>query len=77
MTERASALLDISTMIELGYPESNLNFGYTVVAPAATPPAFVARLQAALYKVTSTPAYAQTLRARGAETGTEWLRKST
>jgi len=64
---RSSVLPDIPTMQEAGFPGFDLDFGFSLMAPAATPPAVVERLQTAFEAVANSAAYAEALRARGAE----------
>ena len=54
--QRIEAMPDVPTAIEAGYPElGNVNEWYGVVAPAATPPEIVGRLNAAVVKALNAP----------------------
>ena len=52
---RARALPDAPTFAEAGYPEVHVDTRYGLLAPAATPAATVARLDAAIAKALGTP----------------------
>jgi len=64
---RSSLLPDIPTMAELGFPGFDIDFGYVLVARAATPKDIVSSLQVAFVQATRAPEYAAALKARGAE----------
>ncbi|MCZ0732979.1 Bug family tripartite tricarboxylate transporter substrate binding protein [Phreatobacter sp. AB_2022a] len=64
---RSSVLPDIPTMKEAGFEGFDLNFGFSLMAPVATPAAIMTRLQDAFDPIASGPAYADQLRARGAD----------
>jgi len=64
---RSSVLPNIPTMQEAGYPGFDLDFGFSLMAPAQTPPAVLERLQSAFELITSGAVFAEALRARGAE----------
>ena len=64
---RSSLLPDIPTMTELGFPGFDVDFGYVLLARAATPKDIVSSLQAAFVKATAAPEYSVALKARGAE----------
>ncbi len=64
---RASALPDIPTTLESGYPDSDYTFWMGVFAPAKTPPEIVAKLQRELPKALQAPAVKQKLAALGVE----------
>ena len=64
---RSSVLPDIPTMKEAGFEGFDLNFGFSLMAPAATPAAIMTRLQDAFDPIASGAAYAEQLRARGAD----------
>jgi tripartite-type tricarboxylate transporter receptor subunit TctC len=54
--KRIEAMPDVPTAIEAGYPElGNVTEWYGVVAPAATPPEIVTRLNAAIVKALNAP----------------------
>jgi len=52
---RAPSLPDTPTFAEAGYPEVQVDTRYGLLAAAATPPAIIARLEAAIAKALSTP----------------------
>jgi tripartite-type tricarboxylate transporter receptor subunit TctC len=52
---RARALPDAPTFAEAGYPEVKVDTRYGLLAPAATPAAVIARLEAAIAKALATP----------------------
>jgi tripartite-type tricarboxylate transporter receptor subunit TctC len=52
---RASALPDVPTSIEAGYPDSDYTIWYGVFMPAKTPPEVVARFHAAAARVLQAP----------------------
>ena len=52
---RAPSLPDTPTFAETGYPEVQVDTRYGLLAAAATPPAIIARLEAAIAKALSTP----------------------
>jgi tripartite-type tricarboxylate transporter receptor subunit TctC len=52
---RASALPDVPTSIEAGYPDSDYTIWYGAFMPAKTPPEIVARFHAAAARVLQTP----------------------
>ena len=58
---RSSALPDVPTMLEQGYPQLDSGAWMGVVAPAGTPGAIVARLQNAIARALKDPAMAQKL----------------
>ena len=49
--KRMSTLPDVPTVAEAGYPGYDVNASYSVLAPAATPPAIITRLNTELAKV--------------------------
>lgn len=65
---RSSVLPDIPTMQEAGFPGFDLSFGFSLMAPAQVPDAVRERLQSAFEGVVKSRAYADALRARGADT---------
>ena len=58
---RSPDLPDVPTMIESGYPDYLLTFWTGVVAPAGTPPEFVAKVNAAINQGLTSPAMKQSL----------------
>ena len=52
---RAHSLPDTPTFAEAGFPEVKVDTRYGILAPAATPAATIARLQAAIAKALGTP----------------------
>jgi tripartite-type tricarboxylate transporter receptor subunit TctC len=54
-TKRSSALPNIPTTIEAGYPNSDYNFWVGMFAPAATPKAVVDKLNAETIEALQTP----------------------
>jgi tripartite-type tricarboxylate transporter receptor subunit TctC len=65
--KRSLAAPDIPTIAESGVPDCVVNSWYGALAPAKTPPAIIARLQAAFAKVLATPEVKDKLFAQGAE----------
>jgi tripartite-type tricarboxylate transporter receptor subunit TctC len=65
--KRSLAAPDIPTIAESGVPDCVVNSWYGALAPAKTPPAIVAKLQAAFAKVLSMPEVKDKLFAQGAE----------
>ena len=64
---RASALPDIPTTLEAGYPNSDYTFWMGILAPAKTSPDIVERLHAELKKALDTPSVKQRLATLGVE----------
>src|SRR5437763_13375386 len=64
---RTPALLDVPTTIEAGYPKLVSPFWLGVVAPAGTPPAIVAKLNAAFRETLAAPETRNRLANFGAE----------
>ncbi len=64
--QRQPALPTVPSFAELGYPGVDAPNWFGLFAPAATPPAVLVRLRAALAEVTGTPAWAAFLAARSA-----------
>lgn len=60
-TKRSSALPDIPTTIEAGYPNSEYNFWVGMFAPAATPKAVLDKLNAETVKALNSPALKEKL----------------
>jgi tripartite-type tricarboxylate transporter receptor subunit TctC len=65
--QRSSALPDIPTSIEAGYPNSDLNFWIGVFAPAGTPPGIVARLNREIGTAIANPAVREKLTKQGVD----------
>jgi tripartite-type tricarboxylate transporter receptor subunit TctC len=63
---RIAALPEVPTVAESGYPGFEADQWYGIVAPAGTPPAAVARLNAEINKALALPDVAQQLAAEGA-----------
>ena len=63
---RIAALPEVPTVAESGYPGFEADQWYGIVAPAGTPPAMVARLNAEIHKALALPDVAQQLAAEGA-----------
>jgi tripartite-type tricarboxylate transporter receptor subunit TctC len=63
---RVPALPDLPTMPELGYPQIEADNWYGMVAPAKTPPAIVAKLNAAAVAALHAPEVQEKLSAQGA-----------
>ncbi len=64
---RASALPDIPTTVEAGYPNSEYNFWAGMFAPAKTPAAIRERLYVEMKKALAVPAIADKLKTLGAD----------
>jgi tripartite-type tricarboxylate transporter receptor subunit TctC len=65
--KRSLAAPDIPTIAESGVPDCVVNSWYGALAPAKTPPAIVAKLQAAFVKVLAQPEVKERLFLQGAE----------
>ncbi len=65
--QRASALPDIPTTLESGYPDSDYTFWMGVFMPARTPPEIVAKFYTELQKALQAPAVKQKLVTLGVE----------
>lgn len=63
--ERSSIAPDIPTFKELGYGDVDGMIVYTLLAPAGTPPAVIAKLNAALNAAVATPEGREDLKKRG------------
>jgi tripartite-type tricarboxylate transporter receptor subunit TctC len=63
--KRSSELPDVPTAAEAGYPALTTLTWYGIVAPAATPPAIVAQLNAAIVRALTAPDVVQRLSAAG------------
>jgi len=70
-SKRPSAMADIPTIAESGYPNLVTNEWYAVFLPAKTPPAIVNQLNAEIVKVMNSPAMLKRLSDIGAETFTD------
>jgi tripartite-type tricarboxylate transporter receptor subunit TctC len=64
--KRSPALPDVPTYAELGFPEMGGGGWFGVVAPAGTPPAVVAKLNAAIRKAMQNPEFAKRMEESGA-----------
>jgi tripartite-type tricarboxylate transporter receptor subunit TctC len=64
---RSTALPEVPTSIEAGFPDSNLDFWIGVFAPAGTPPAVVARLNREIGIAIANPAVREKLAMQGVE----------
>jgi tripartite-type tricarboxylate transporter receptor subunit TctC len=67
--ERHRLLPDVPTFAELGYDRMEVSLWYGVVAPAATPKAVVARLNAELIKILAMADIRKSLTEQGADIG--------
>jgi len=65
--KRSVTAPDVPTFVESGVPEVVVDSWYGAFAPAKTPPAIVAQLNAAMVKVLAIPAVKEKLLAQGAE----------
>ena len=68
--ERSSAFPDLQTVAEQGVPDFDVVTWFGVVAPAGTPPAIVARYNAAIHKILGSGEIKQRLADVGVETVT-------
>jgi tripartite-type tricarboxylate transporter receptor subunit TctC len=64
---RSSALPELPTLAELGYPGYDVSTWWGVLAPAGTPAPLVAKLHGALSKIVSEPEYKAQLAVQGME----------
>jgi tripartite-type tricarboxylate transporter receptor subunit TctC len=64
---RSSVLPDLQTMKEAGYPGFDLNFWFSLEAPAKTSKAIIEKLQQTMAQVLADKRYIEALQARGAE----------
>jgi tripartite-type tricarboxylate transporter receptor subunit TctC len=69
--QRSPALPDMQTVAEQGYPDFDVVTWFGVVAPAGTPPAIVARYNAAIHKIHGKADIKANLAAVGVETVTD------
>jgi tripartite-type tricarboxylate transporter receptor subunit TctC len=67
--ERSDQLPDTPSMAEAGYPSVDVHLWSGVFAPAATPPAVVAKLRAAFAQTIADPGVAQKLKAMAVNPG--------
>jgi tripartite-type tricarboxylate transporter receptor subunit TctC len=65
--KRSVSAPDVPTFIEAGVPDFVVDSWYGALVPAKTPPAAVARLNAAMFKVLEMPQVKEKLLAQGAE----------
>ena len=63
----ATALPDVSTTLESGYPDSDYTFWMGVFMPAKTPPEIVAKFHSELRKALEAPAVKEKLATLGVE----------
>ena len=68
--KRTTAAPDVPTLVESGVPDCVVNSWYGAFAPARTPPAAIARLNAAINGVLQKPEIKERLLAQGAEAAT-------
>ena len=66
-SQRASALPDVPTTVEAGYPNSEYNFWAGVFVPSKTPPAIRSRLHAEIVKALKSPVLSERLAKLGAD----------
>ena len=66
-TQRSPVLPDVPTVAEAGVPGYELTSWYGVLAPAGTPPAIIAQLNAEIVKALNTPEVKARLSGEGAE----------
>jgi tripartite-type tricarboxylate transporter receptor subunit TctC len=67
--ERSALLPDVPSMAEAGFPSVDVHLWSGIFAPAATPPAVVAKLQRALDEAISDPGVADKLKALAVDPG--------
>jgi tripartite-type tricarboxylate transporter receptor subunit TctC len=65
--QRATALPDVPTTLESGFPDSDYTFWMGVFMPAKTPPEIVAKFQAEMQKALDAPAVKEKLKTLGVE----------
>jgi tripartite-type tricarboxylate transporter receptor subunit TctC len=68
-SQRSAQLPDVPTMAEAGYPDVNVSLWSGIFAPAATPPAIVAKLQKATNEAIADPGVSQKLKALAVNPG--------
>ena len=64
---RSSLLPDVPTLQEAGHKDFDIQTWYGILAPAGTPPAIVARLNAEMLKVIRSPDFVQRMKDAGCE----------
>lgn len=69
--KRSSLMPDVPTMTEAGMPQMTMAAWYGVLAPAGTPAPIVNRINAAINKAVTDPAFRERMRTEGAETMAE------
>ena len=68
-SERSAELPDVPSMAEAGFPDVNIHLWSGVFAPAATPPAIVRKLEAALQRAIRSPDVADKLKGMAVNPG--------
>ena len=68
-SQRSAELPDVPTMAEAGYPDVNVSLWSGIFAPAATPPAIVAKLQKATNEAIADPGVSAKLKALAVNPG--------
>ena len=68
-SQRSAELPDVPTMAEAGYPDVNVSLWSGIFAPAATPPAIVAKLQKATNEAIADPGVSEKLKALAVNPG--------
>jgi tripartite-type tricarboxylate transporter receptor subunit TctC len=68
-SQRSAQLPDVPTMAEAGYPDVNVSLWSGIFAPAATPPAIVAKLQRATNEAIADPGVSEKLKALAVNPG--------
>ncbi len=66
-SKRSPLLPDVPTLKETGYGDVDVDFWFTLQAPANTPPEVVAKLREAIDKAVQDPEYRRSVAARGVE----------
>lgn len=66
-SQRASALPDVPTTVQAGYPNSEYNFWAGVFVPGKTPPAIRNRLHAEIAKALQSPVLSERMKKLGAD----------
>ncbi|MEJ2896523.1 Bug family tripartite tricarboxylate transporter substrate binding protein [Bordetella avium] len=66
--QRSPLLPNVPTMVEAGYPEFVIGSWNGVLAPAGTPPEIVAKLDAAIRRIASSPEFQERIAQLGGET---------
>jgi tripartite-type tricarboxylate transporter receptor subunit TctC len=67
--QRSGELPDVPTMAEAGYPDVNVSLWSGIFAPAATPPAIIAKLQKATSEAIADPGVSEKLKALAVNPG--------